>query len=574
MKQLKRAHWWGYLQENWRRVLAFGVVGALVIMLGVQLGYPWNKLPLYASVSGVSVGGDDASQTARKLDKLYAAQAVDIYFGESPKPYVQPKPDELGLKITSKQQVENAKYTWWLRLVPTSLWWAHSVAQPGQPTYSSNKTKVAQYVSSKLGDSCNIKAENASVKYDNGRLTVVPVVNGGTCRVDDVVKLLEQAKPTLAKSSVRVPMVAHPAKVQNTDAKEYIKIMNERTQKIEMQTVSGTLVLPQSSVLSWLKFTSDDDGIVTQVDAGKAAEYLTTQVLPRVSIKPGTSYISTRDFQIISRVTGPSGRTLDRDSTVDTLNRYLNGENVQVEAKTMSIEPDIAYTRQYTKSDEGLQALLQQFAETHKGTFGVKYIELSGDHRNAGYNENRIFETASTYKLFVAYSTLLRIDDGRFSLNDQIAGGRNLATCFDDMIVKSDNDCAEALLYKIGQAQVTNEIQALGLKNTSFMKSYIQSTAADEALFLGMLENNQLKIKPDSRARLLGAMKRNIYRNGVPAGASGQVADKVGFLYALLHDASIVYSPGGVYVLVVLTDGSSWSAIADLTREIEKFRAL
>jgi beta-lactamase class A len=72
---------------------------------------------------------------------------------------------------------------------------------------------------------------------------------------------------------------------------------------------------------------------------------------------------------------------------------------------------------------------------------------------------------------------------------------------------------------------------------------------------------------------MLGAMKRNIYRQGVPAGASGQVADKVGFLWGLLHDSAIVYSPSGTYVLVVLTDGSSWRAIADLTREIEALRA-
>ena len=40
----------------------------------------------------------------------------------------------------------------------------------------------------------------------------------------------------------------------------------------------------------------------------------------------------------------------------------------------------------------------------------------------------------------------------------------------------------------------------------------------------------------------------------------------------LLHDAAIVYSPKGTYVLAVMTDGSSWGTIADLTRELEKIR--
>ena len=67
-------------------------------------------------------------------------------------------------------------------------------------------------------------------------------------------------------------------------------------------------------------------------------------------------------------------------------------------------------------------------------------------------------------------------------------------------------------------------------------------------------------------------MQRNIYRQGIPAGASGSVADKVGFLNGLLHDAAIVYSPKGTYALVIMTDGSSWAEIADITRQIEKLR--
>jgi beta-lactamase class A len=230
------------------------------------------------------------------------------------------------------------------------------------------------------------------------------------------------------------------------------------------------------------------------------------------------------------------------------------------------------YTRTYSKTDTGLDALLTQFAQAHSGTFGVSYVELDGQSRRGTYNDTRVFETASTYKLFVAYGTLKRIESGAWHWSDQVNGGRDLTKCFDDMIVKSDNACAEALLSKIGYATLTNEIHAIGLNNSSFVKSYIQSTAADEATFLGALQAGQL-LSPSSTSTLISAMKRNIYRQGIPAGASGTVADKVGFLYALLHDASIVYSPSGTYVLVIMTDGSSWGTIADLTRQIESWRA-
>jgi beta-lactamase class A len=68
-------------------------------------------------------------------------------------------------------------------------------------------------------------------------------------------------------------------------------------------------------------------------------------------------------------------------------------------------------------------------------------------------------------------------------------------------------------------------------------------------------------------------MKGNVYRKGIPAGVNGTVADKVGFLDALLHDAAIVYGPHGTYVLAIMTDGSSWATIADLAGQIDALHA-
>ena len=166
------------------------------------------------------------------------------------------------------------------------------------------------------------------------------------------------------------------------------------------------------------------------------------------------------------------------------------------------------------------------------------------------------------------------MDAGKWKWTDaNISSGRNLATCFDDMIVKSDNACAEALLKKLGYSELTKDINALGLKSSGFVAGDTpHTTAADLALLLSKLQGGSLPIKSESRTRLLDAMKRNVYRQGIPAGASGQTADKVGFLWGLLHDAAIVYSPKGTYVLVIMTDDSTWGNIAELTRKIEALR--
>lgn len=286
--------------------------------------------------------------------------------------------------------------------------------------------------------------------------------------------------------------------------------------------------------------------------------------------------MTTRDFVETSRLNGASGRALDVEATAGALNTFLNGETEDAPVvQTRSVAPSVQYTRSYSPTDTGLSALMKNFAEARPGIYGIRLIELSGARRNASYNGDRQFTTASTYKLFVAYSTLLRIENGSWSWSDQITGGRDLTRCFDDMIVKSDNPCADALLRKIGFSQITNEAKAIGATRTSFLGTDgITSTANDEALLLSLLQTGQILNQQSSRNTFISALQRNIYRQGIPAGIpSATVANKVGFLDAWLHDAAIVTAPTGTYVLVILTENSSWATIADLARQIETLRA-
>ena len=255
------------------------------------------------------------------------------------------------------------------------------------------------------------------------------------------------------------------------------------------------------------------------------------------------------------------------------MTEYLLAKTDQPKAVARVVEPRVEFTRTYSSTDVGLSALLKNYADDKPGTYGVSLIELSGKRRRAGFDDTKQFTTASTYKVFVAYSTLKRIDSGQFRWTDQISGGRNLEKCFDDMIVRSDNPCSEALIEKIGRRALTSEAAEAGASQTTFLNAAgNKTTAKDLSTVMAALESGQLSISSSSRERFLGALKRNIYRQGIPAGASGSVANKVGFLEGLLHDTAIVYSPSGTYVLTILTDGSSWANIAELTRQIEALR--
>lgn len=529
-------------------------------------------MPLFQTIEGVDVSGRSSVDAKAVLQDRYDTLKVGLYFGKNKKPYREPLLRDIGVNVLHEQQIASAQYSWWLRLVPSSLWWAHLVTRPSEPTYRSDSKKVIEYVSKELGNSCSVTAVNATLEYKDKKLNVIPAVDGGTCELKDVEKQLGLVKPTLSRSKVRIAMVEHPAKIHDSEAKAYAERLTSQAEKGVNIDVEGQKVpIPTDNLLSWLDFKNPDTGIVASVNQERAKTFFEKEIAPKIAISPGTSKVTTLDFEKIAEIPGATGRALDMNATAESVNAWLVNPGNFITAKTMSVAPTVAYTRTYTSTDKGFSALIEQFVQSKPGVYGVSFAELDSRKRHATYQADKIFRTASTYKLFVAYGALKRVETGAWHMTDQIHGGRSLAKCLDDMIVKSDNPCGEVLLEKIGYKTLTNELKAIGLAKSSFTNSYPETTAGDLTVFVGALKAGQL-LNQSSTNILLGAMTRNIYRQGIPAGANGQTADKVGFLDNLLHDAAIVYSPSGTYALSIMTEGSSWGVIAELTREIEKLR--
>lgn len=562
----------GYLRQNWRRVTLLGLGSIPLILILVQVAFPRSSLPPYMTIDGVELGGRNVDDASKLLNEKYKSLRLDVYFGASPKPYQQPTTADVGMNVETKERVNSATYPWWLRLVPTSLWWAHSTITPKDAQYTVDKDKAQSYLVSVLGESCEVKAVNANLTYKDGSLAVVPAIDGGKCQLDKTQERLVAARPVLTNKAIRIDITPHPAKFRDDEAKTFLDTLTKQTKDGTTIAVSGQrITVPKQELLSWLDFTASDEAIVASINKDRSNDFFTKQLLPKVTVAPGTSKVTTLDFTEVSRTNGAAGRTLDSEATIATLNSWLKGDGTP-EAKTKVVPPTVVYTRTYTPTDTGLSALIAQFAQGRKGTFGISFAELDGKKRRADFQADKVFRTASTYKVFVAYAAFKRVEAGTWRMNDQITGGRDLTKCLDDMIVKSDNPCGEALLAKIGYKTLTNELKAIGLTKSSFTNSVPETSARDLTTFVGSLNAGQL-LNQSNTASLISMMKRNIYRQGIPAGASGQVANKVGFLDAYLHDAGIIYSPGGTYALTIMSEGSSWATIAELTREIEKLRS-
>lgn len=462
-----------------------------------------------------------------------------------------------------------------MRLVPTSIFWMHSAAAVDEPSYNRDAKKLSSYLAKQLGTSCQVVPRNATAKVSGNKLVVVKEGAGGICKQVDVTKSLQALKPVLDRETMtRIAMQPVAAKLTSDRVKPVLDTINAQFAKPLGIVYDGkTEMIDAATVRTWLTFASSDDGFDIGFDASKADPYFQAKLGKALERAPGVSKVATHDFVETSRVDGQTGRKLDTGKTLANLKDFLLAKANTVPAGELIVQPEVQYTRSYSNTDTGLSALMKNYAESHPGTYGVSMVELDGKRRRAAFNDTQKFTTASTYKLYVGFSVLKRIESGEYKWSDQISGGRNLETCFDDMIVKSDNACAEAFVAKISYRSLTTEAQTIVSGSTTFLdaESY-KTTAGDLTTFMGSLATGQIPLNSDSQARFLGALKRNVYRQGIPAGASGSVADKVGFLDGLLHDAAIVYSPSGTYVLSIMTDKSSWANIAELTREIEKLR--
>lgn len=569
MDKLRRAktklhHHWDRADK--RRVLWLAGGLLLIVIWAVQFAYPNDRLLPFTRIDGRAFGGASMNQATQQLNSAYANHKVAIFMGSGTKPVTSPKLSAADITVDNTTRVEKLGYPWYLRIVPTSILWAglKKSAAP-VPRFGDN---FDDYVDKNLMPSCRENPVNASLRASGDKLELVKAKKGGECEKSDVTKSLKTIRPQLTSdTTVRVNRKEIDAPIGDAAALSLRDTLVTRLSGGVPMAVGGeTVTIGAKDVYSWLDFGERDGKLAATLNAERTSAWLNAPIAGKLSVKPGVSYITTRDFTVVSQTTGASGQALDVGPTIQSLQTVVDGGAARASAVTKVIPPTEQYTRTYSPSDAGLSALMANFAKDHPGTFGVSMVELDGKKRRADFRGNEQFVTASTYKLFVAYSLLKQIDAGKRDWDSN-------AACFNKMISLSDNACAESFLSSLGLKTVTDDIQAIGLKNSTFMKSGGPfTTANDLTLELGMIATGQ-NFSGANQQRLIAAMKANVYRKGIPAGVQGTVADKVGFMDGLLHDAAIVYGPNGTYVLAIMSDGSSWATIADLAKQIDTLRA-
>lgn len=559
-----------------RRFTVYAVSGLFGLVVIFQLLYPVNALVPFSSIDNVKMTSLSKTDAIETLNNRFIASEVAVHFNSSDTAFLKVSPGDVGISSSNEERILAMNYPWYLRLVPTSIFWAHIFNDDvTERKYQRDEGKLVAFLTTTFGDTCHLDVRNATLEVSNTTIQLVESFSGGDCDFEELAAKLSSVKPTNYGAKVIISGDEVKPIILTKEAEEFaVHVTDVIKGGVEINNGEDKHKVPKEILRTWLDFGVADGKLDYSFNAKHSASYLGEHIASAVEKPTGESVVVLRDFIEKSRDVGESGIVLNQSKMLSSIKTSLEKGEKVVAVEVDIIQPTVKYVHTYSPDDAALNALIKKYADSHSGTYGVSLRELSGQRRSASYLAGTQYMTASTYKLFVAYSTLLRVESGEWHWTDRINAGRDLTQCFKDMIQLSDNKCAVALLRKVTVKSLTDEAHAIGAVNTSFMVPYsIKSTAKDESLLLSLLETGQILSQQSSRDIWIAAMKKNIYRKGIPKGIpSVIVADKVGFLYGWLHDASIVYSPKGTYVLIIMTENASWANIAELAAQIETLR--
>ena len=220
-------------------------------------------------------------------------------------------------------------------------------------------------------------------------------------------------------------------------------------------------------------------------------------------------------------------------------------------------------------------------------TTGVVVVDLeTGDQ--CSINGDRQYRTASLYKTVVAAELWRQVAEGDVDLDDSLTveprhhiddapafrpANPYTLSVFDAaerMITFSDNGTAFALRELLGTATVDDATEWLNMPATSLAGTFVTSPN-DQATLYTELYRGEVVDEESSQAIIDLLLQQEIVDMmpaGLPEDADVRIAHKTGTLDTFLHDAGIVYAPGGDFVLVVMTENSSFDAALATIRSV------
>lgn len=239
-----------------------------------------------------------------------------------------------------------------------------------------------------------------------------------------------------------------------------------------------------------------------------------------------------------------------------------------------------------------LRAAIETSLVGTEGTYAVVVKNLKTGEE-ASVNGERVFASASLYKLWVMGAIYEQVQLGKINLSDPIeedvVGLNNyfgispdtaeltegtvsfsVESAIYQMITISHNYAALSLTKKIGLESLNRFLNEYGLYNVK-VGGEPTITALDVALFLEKIYNGKV-VSEEASKKMITVMidqkKNERIPKYLPTGT--KVAHKTGELDGVAHDAGIVFSQAGDYIIVLLSDSDNPSGAMEKEALVSK----
>ena len=205
------------------------------------------------------------------------------------------------------------------------------------------------------------------------------------------------------------------------------------------------------------------------------------------------------------------------------------------------------------------------------GVYGVYVIDLVSG-ATFGMNENEQFQAASLIKLPVMSMIYEESEKRKVSMEevyalreeDKVGGSGSLyfkeageEYTYRELVglmgKQSDNTAFNVIVGVLGEGEVQNYIEEIGMRNTSILTN--MTTPKDVGSYFRKLWNNRL-LEQENSQEVLESLTETIYEDWLVAGVpeSVEVSHKFGRELHVVNDAGIVRGKNP-YVLVVMSKG-------------------
>lgn len=549
-----------------RRGILISLIGVCVVTMAAQLLYPQSKALPLARMGNESIALQAEDTLSAKVHALFHDASLTVQAGNKSVTLPLAK---AGAELKSDRMVREAiEYPLWQRFIPFSILFRQ--ADIGQLQVDFNQDQLTEYAQ-KIASELTVAPVDAALSINEGELVVTDPHDGRVVTVDMVRERMRHTRFTGKQTTLQLQVAATAPKRGMKDI-EPVRAQAERyiSHRLTLKDRNDkSIPVEPIDIAKWLSTDTDESGKVILVIKDDAVSAYASRIASQVDVKPGTIKAKLADGAEVSRTTAASGLGVDRAKLAEALKAAVASEPSAATIKLVMnpVAPSVSYDRSYSSSRAGLQAYVDYVGQSSNTRIAITQLDGNGWSVGARANEGTV--AASTYKVFLSLVLFDKMRTGELHWSDSIQG-YDMATCLEKTIVLSANECAEELIGKFGRTNINNFLYGKGMSRaTTFTNSTAtQSSAADlNRLMIGI--HNGTLLSGDDRSNLLEKMGRQIYRRGIPAGSKGAVQDKVGFLWDYLNDSGIVRHPKGTYAMTILTKGSSWENIAQITRDVE-----